>query len=102
MWSISLDIALFSSYIQNDPKQVLINSITQLGFYIHKNTPENIRSRLADVCRKIADAPDFKKGIGRLGEEPTFGSPDFIRDAIKRQEEIGIPILKEIGLYIGK
>jgi hypothetical protein len=37
-----------------------------------------------------------------MGEEPTFRSPDFIRGGIKRQEEIGIPILKEIGLYIGK
>jgi tripartite-type tricarboxylate transporter receptor subunit TctC len=75
---------------------------TYVGLYVHKNTPENIRKKLADVCKKIYDDPEFKKGIEKLGEEPKFGGPEFIRAAIKKQEEIGIPILKEIGLYVGK
>ena len=75
---------------------------TYIGLYVHKNTPENIKNKLADVCKKIYDDPEYKKGIEKLGEEPKFGGPEFIRAAIKKQEEIGIPILKEIGLYVGK
>lgn len=75
---------------------------TFFGLYVHKNTPENIRKMLTDVCKKVYEDPEFKKGVEKLGEEPRFGGPEFIKEAIKKQEEIGIPILKEIGLYVGK
>lgn len=75
---------------------------TYIGLYVHKNTPEAIKKKLLDVCRKIYEDPELKKGIEKIGENPKFGGPEFLRDAIKRQEEIGIPILKEIGIYLGK
>ena len=75
---------------------------TFFGLYVHKDTAENIRKTLTDVCKKIYDDPEFKKGIEKLGEQPKFGGPEFIKEAIKKQEEIGIPILKEIGLYVGQ
>ncbi len=75
---------------------------TYVGLYAHKNTPENIKKTLMGVCKKIYDDPEFKKGIEKLGEDPKFGGPEFIREAIKKQEEIGIPLLKELGMYVGK
>jgi tripartite-type tricarboxylate transporter receptor subunit TctC len=75
---------------------------TYFGLYVHKDTPEPIKKALVEVCKKISEDPETRKGIERLGEEPRFGGPEFMRDAIKKQEAIGIPILKEIGLYIGK
>ena len=35
-------------------------------------------------------------------EPATKGGPDFIMEAIKRSEDIGVPLLKELGLYVEK
>jgi tripartite-type tricarboxylate transporter receptor subunit TctC len=75
---------------------------TFFGLYVHKDTSEPIKKTLAEVCKKISEDPETRKGIERLGEEPRFGGPEFMREAIKKQEAIGVPILKEIGLYVGK
>ncbi len=72
------------------------------GLYVHKDTPESIKKILIDVCDKIQKDPDLKKGIEKFGEKPMIQGPEFIRSEMKKQEEIGIPILKEIGLYVGK
>jgi tripartite-type tricarboxylate transporter receptor subunit TctC len=70
------------------------------GIYVRKDTPEPMKKVLADVSRKMWEDPDLRKGIERLGGQPRYGGPDFIRGAIKRQEEIGIPVLKELGLLV--
>ncbi len=75
---------------------------TYIGLYVHKKTPEPIKQKLIEICRKIYEDPELKKGIEKIGENPRFGGPEFLREAIKRQEEIGIPILKEIGIYVGQ
>ncbi len=75
---------------------------TYLGLYAHKNVPEDVKAYLTGVSKKIFDDPKFKKGIEQLGEEPVFGGPDWMREQIKRAEEVSVPILKEIGLYVGK
>ena len=76
--------------------------MTYAGLYIHKNTPENIKAYLLDVSKKIYEDPRFKKLPDMGGEDPKFGGPEFVRQKIKETEEIGVPILKEIGLYVGK
>jgi tripartite-type tricarboxylate transporter receptor subunit TctC len=76
--------------------------VTYGGLYIHKNTPENIKTYLFNVCKKIYDDPRFKRLPDIGGEYPRWGGPDFVRQKIKDTEEVGIPILKEIGLYTGK
>jgi tripartite-type tricarboxylate transporter receptor subunit TctC len=73
-----------------------------LGFYVHKNTPVPIRKILLDACKKIYDDPVFKKRVDELGDEPRFMSPESMRETIKKEEEINLPILKEFGLYVGK
>ena len=42
------------------------------------------------------------KGIEKLGEEVRCGGPESIMDQIKKAEEVGVPIIKELGLYIAK
>jgi tripartite-type tricarboxylate transporter receptor subunit TctC len=75
---------------------------TYVGLYIHKDTPEASRKVLFDAMTKTFQDPEFKKGFEALGEEPRFGGPDFMRDAIKNSEAVAVPILKEFGLYVGK
>ena len=74
---------------------------TYVGLYVHKNTPDEIRKILTEACRKTYDDQELRKGIEKLGENPKAGGPEFIAASIKKMEEVGIPILKEIGLYVG-
>ena len=76
--------------------------MTYVALYIHKNTPDSIKTYLTGVSKKIYDDPRFKKLPDIGGEDPQFGGPDFVRQTIRNAEEVGIPILKEIGLYVGK
>jgi len=75
---------------------------TFFGLYVHKDTPESIKKVLAGVAQKICEDPDFKNRIESLGEQPRYGGPEFLREAIKKQEELAVPSLKELGLYVGK
>ena len=72
------------------------------GYYVHKDTSDEIKNTLIDAFKKIYDDPGFKKEFEGLGDEPLFGGPEFVREAIKKCEEIGVPILKELGLYVEK
>jgi tripartite-type tricarboxylate transporter receptor subunit TctC len=73
-----------------------------VGLYVHKDTPPQIRKILTDALKKTYDDPDFKKAVEKMGDEPRFGGPEFISESIKHGAEIGVPMLKELGLYVGK
>ena len=73
---------------------------TFVGLYAHKDTPEEIKRILIETFRKTYEDPEFKKGIERLGEEPKFAGPEFMKEAIQNSEKIAIPILKEVGLFV--
>jgi tripartite-type tricarboxylate transporter receptor subunit TctC len=72
------------------------------GFFIHKNTPDHIKKILIDTCKKIYNDPAFKKGVASIDADPRWCGPEFINEQIKRSEAIGVPILKELGLYVEK
>jgi tripartite-type tricarboxylate transporter receptor subunit TctC len=104
-------LTVFSDRRYSDPSDV--PSVVELGFpeaaipsfvgfYAHKNTPEDIKKTLIDALKKTYEDPEFKKGIEKLGEEPRYGGPEFMREAIRKGAEVGVPILKELGLYVGK
>jgi tripartite-type tricarboxylate transporter receptor subunit TctC len=76
--------------------------IALIGLYAHKDTSEEIKKTLIDAFKKVCEAPEFKKKIQELGEEPRFGGPEFVKESIKKLEEVGVPILKELGLYVEK
>jgi tripartite-type tricarboxylate transporter receptor subunit TctC len=73
---------------------------TYVGFYIHKDTPEEIKNTLIEAFRKINDDPEFRKRFDALGEDPKFAGPAFMKEAIKEGEQLAVPILKEFGLYV--
>jgi len=73
-----------------------------VGLYAHKDTPENVKKTLIEVFKKIFQDPEFEKKIESLGEEPKYGGPEFLKEANRKLEEAGVPILKELGLYVGK
>ena len=103
-------LAVFSNKRYSDPPD--IPCVTELGFQeagelptlfglcIHKNTSEEIKRTLIETFRKTYETPEFKKGIEKLGEEPRFGGPELMKEAIKKSEKVGVPILKELGLYV--
>jgi tripartite-type tricarboxylate transporter receptor subunit TctC len=72
------------------------------GFYVHRDTPEAIRKILTEAFKKTCDEPDFKKKMIDLGEVPRFEGPETIKEAIKKGEEMAVPILKELGLYVAQ
>jgi tripartite-type tricarboxylate transporter receptor subunit TctC len=74
---------------------------TYVGLYIHKDTPAEIKKTLLEAMTKTYQDPEFKKGFEALGEEPKFGGPDFMAEAIRNSESVAVPILKEFGLYVG-
>ena len=73
-----------------------------MGLYVHKNTPEHIKKILTDFCKKVYDDPGFKKGLEKIDAEPMWGGPDFVSEWIKKSTAFHVPILKELGLYMGK
>jgi tripartite-type tricarboxylate transporter receptor subunit TctC len=75
---------------------------TVVSIYTHKNTPENVKKILVDALKKTYDDPEYKKGVEKLGEVPRWGGPEAAMASIKKAEEAGVPIIKELGLYIGK
>jgi len=75
---------------------------TVVGLYAHKDTPPEVQKKLLDAFKKTYDDPEFKKGLGKLGEQPRWGGPEFMREAIKNAEDVSVPLLKEFGLYVGK
>jgi tripartite-type tricarboxylate transporter receptor subunit TctC len=72
-----------------------------IGVFAHKDTPEEVKKILSDAFKKTFEDPEFKKGIEKIGDEPRFGGPELMIESIKRQEEVTIPILKELGTYVG-
>jgi tripartite-type tricarboxylate transporter receptor subunit TctC len=72
------------------------------GFYVHKDTPPDVKKTIFDAFGKVTEDPEFKKAVEKLGEELKLGGPDFMKEGIKGAEDVGIPIIKELGLYKGK
>jgi tripartite-type tricarboxylate transporter receptor subunit TctC len=75
---------------------------TLFGIYAHKDTPVKIRETLTEAFKKASENLDLKKGIEKLGDDPRYGGPEFMNEAIRNAETLGVPIIKELGLYVGK
>jgi len=73
---------------------------TLMGVYIHKNTPDEIKKTLINAFKKVQEDPEFKKKLIDIGNEPVFLGPELMKEAIKNAERVGVPIIKELGLYV--
>ncbi len=70
-----------------------------VGFYVRKETPGEIKDTLIESFRKTYEDPGFKLGMEKLGEDTRFRDSRFLEEARKKSEIIGVPLLKELGLY---
>jgi len=101
-------LVFFSNQRYTDPPDVPCGAelgfpeyfTTYSGIYVHKDTPEDIKKFLFDTFKKIYDDPEFKKKMEVIGDELRFGGPEFIKESTKKMQETGVPILKELGLYV--
>ena len=75
---------------------------TLLGFYCHKNVPEDVRKILFDAFKKTFDDPAFKKAFDAFGEDEMFSGPEKVTAHIREEAGFTVPLLKEWGLYVGK
>lgn len=86
------------------PTVIELGSPSLIGFsgiYVHKDTPEEIKKILFEAFKKVYEDPEFKKGMDKIGEGMRFGGPDFVKEAMRKDEAVAVPILKELGLYAG-
>ena len=72
-----------------------------IGLWVHKDTPEEIKATLTAAIKKAFEDPALKEGIERIGDNPRFGWPDLMMETIRSQSEISVPILKDLGIYVG-
>ena len=75
--------------------------IPLLGIHVHKDTPQEIKTIITNACKKAFEDPALKEGIIKIGDEPAFGGPERMLELVKRQEQVAVPLLKEMGLYVG-
>lgn len=73
-----------------------------ITFFVHKNTPEVANKTLFEAFKRTFEDPEFVKQFEKIGEEPKFMGPEALKEALQKSKETVIPILKELGLYIGK
>jgi tripartite-type tricarboxylate transporter receptor subunit TctC len=73
---------------------------TYVGLYGHRDVPEPVKKIMSEALRKTCEDAAFKAGIEKVGEEHRCETPEFAMEAIKRGEEVVVPILKELGIYV--
>jgi tripartite-type tricarboxylate transporter receptor subunit TctC len=74
---------------------------TLLGIYAHRETPEEIKKTLFAACKMAYEDAEFRKGVEKIGDEPRFYGPGVIVESISMGAEVGVPILKELGIFRG-
>lgn len=90
------DVPTASELGYKDPEKLS----TYVGLYGHRDTPGPVKKILSEALKKTCEDPAFKAGIEKVGEEHRCETPEFAMEAIRRGEEVVIPILKELGIYI--
>ncbi len=70
------------------------------SLFTHKDTPEEIKKILIDSFKKVVEDPECRKGMDKIGEEFRAEGPEGLRKIIKDAEEVSVPLLKELGLYV--
>ena len=76
------------------------NLSTYVGLYGHRDTPDPVKKITSEALKKTCEDPVFKTGIEKVGEEHRCENPEFAMEAIRKGEEVVIPILKELGIYV--
>ncbi len=67
----------------------------------HKDIPADRLKYLEDAFRRAAEDPDFKKAAKDTGLQAVSIRPQEVEDGIVALKKMGIPLLKEMNLYVG-
>ena len=71
-----------------------------LCLYIHKDTPVNRMKKLHEVMKKTVEDPEFAKILDSLGQKSEYVSPEIVKEIVLKAENMGVPLLKELGLFV--
>ena len=71
-----------------------------LGVALHRDTPADRVKFLHDAFKKAVDDPEFKKAADSLGLQPLYTSPQAVEEGILNAERIGVPLLKQLNLFV--
>lgn len=76
----------------------ILNSI--IGVAAHKDTPPERFAFLADAFKKAAEDPEFAALAHKMGLKAVYTSPQAAAEGLKKTENVGVPLLKALGLYV--
>ena len=67
---------------------------------IHRDTSLDRVTKLHDALKKTVEDPDFVKMMDEIGQKSGYISPGNLEEAISKSEKAGVPLLKELGLFV--
>lgn len=76
----------------------ILNSI--ICIVAHKDTPPERLAFLEDAFKKAAEDPEFAALAQKMGLKAVYTSPQAAAEGLKKTEAVGVPLLKELGLYV--
>lgn len=71
-----------------------------LCLYIHKDTPANRVKKLHDLMKKTVEDPEFVKILDSIGQKSEYVSSETVKEVVLKAENLGVPLLKELGLFV--
>ena len=71
-----------------------------LGIALHRDTPADRVAFLHDALRKAVEDPEFKKAADSIGLQALYTDPQALEEGIRNTERIGVPLLKELNLFV--
>jgi len=66
----------------------------------HRDVPAERIKVLHDVFRKAIEDPEFRKLAEESGLNAVYFSPQTVEDGIVKTERIGVPVLKELNMFV--
>lgn len=71
-----------------------------IGLCVHKDTPPDRVKKLHDSLKKAIEDPEFRKVLDDMGLKCGYISPQGMEENISEAERIGVPLLKELKLFV--
>jgi tripartite-type tricarboxylate transporter receptor subunit TctC len=76
----------------------LFNSV--LSIVVHKDVPAERVAYLHDTFKKAVDDPEFAKLTNDMGLKALYTSPQALDAGVLKMEALGVPLLKELKLFV--
>ncbi len=73
---------------------------TMVNICIHRDTPADRVKKLHDALKKAVEDPEFRKPLEDMGQKVGYIPPETVDATILSMEKLGVPILKELKLFV--